>query len=239
MRHLPHEPRCKLCSMPFEGAGGRVLRILGRRRSQSNPRFCNACERYAVKYPGGVETSLTLLFADVRGSTKVAESMSPAEFTQLMNRFYHTATGVLVAADAFVDKLVGDEVIAFFLPWLGPQHPRLAVEAAQHLMRATGHADPQGPWLPVGAGVHTGIAYFGVVGSPDTVSDITALGDAVNVTARLASLAGAGEILVSDAAYQAAGLNLPESERRDLTLKGRTETVRVHVLRVESGASGG
>lgn len=81
-------------------------------------------------------------------------------------------------------------------------------------------------------------AYFGVVGSEQTVSDITALGDAVNVAARLASVARAGEILVSDAAYRAAGLDLGEHERRDVDLKGRTERVGVHVVRVGSRGSG-
>jgi len=232
MRRLPHDPRCKLCTMPFAGSGARFLHLLGRERSKKNPSFCNSCERYAARYPGGAEIELTLLFADVRGSTTVAEGMTPAEFTQLMNRFYTTATQVLAGADAWIDKLVGDEVIAFFLPWLGPAHPRLAVESAVRLLRATGHADPGGPWVPVGAGVHTGVAYMGVVGSPETVMDVTALGDAVNVTARLASAAGPGEILVSDAAYRAAGQGETPHEHRDLRLKGRAEPVHVHIMRV-------
>lgn len=232
MRRLPHDPRCKMCNMPFAGAGARVLRLVGRERSKRNPRFCNSCERFAARYPGGAEVEMTLLFADVRGSTTLAETMPPAEFTRLMNRFYATGTQVLVNADAWIDKLVGDEVIAFFLPWLGPAHPRLALSAARNLLRATGHAEPGGPWLPVGAGVHTGVAYMGVVGSPETVTDITALGDAVNVTARLAAAAGPGEILVSAAAYGAAGQAEGAHEHREMSLKGRAESVRVHVVRV-------
>lgn len=160
------------------------------------------------------------------------------EFTRLMNRFYDVTTRVLMKSDAWIDKLVGDEVIGLYLPFLGERRARIAVETAQELLRVTGHADPGGPWLPVGAGVHTGRAYFGVVGSEQTVSDITALGDAVNVAARLASVARAGEILVSDAAYRAAGLDLGEHERRDVDLKGRTERVGVHVVRVGSRGSG-
>jgi adenylate cyclase len=174
---------------------------------------------------------MTLLFADVRGSTAAGEMMSPLQFSQLINRFYETATRVLVNADAWIDKLVGDEVIGFFFPYIG-EHARPAVEAARELLRATGHGEAEGPWLPVGAGVHTGVAYVGVVGSKDTVSDVTALGDAVNVTARLASLARAGEILVSDAAYAAAGLDEEPHEHRQADLKGRAEPVGVHVLRV-------
>jgi adenylate cyclase len=82
-------------------------------------------------------------------------------------------------------------------------------------------------------GVHTGLAYVGIVGGDDgNPTDFTALGDNVNITARLASKAGAGEILISDAAYTASGLDLGPLERRDLELKGKSEPTGVRVLRV-------
>lgn len=160
--------------------------------------------------------------------------MSPSKFSQLMNRFYAVTTDVMVKTDALIDKLVGDEVIGLYLPgWAGPEHAGLAVRAAQDLLRATGHGDPDGPWLPVGVGVHTGIAYVGTVsGTEGTVADFTALGDAVNTTARLCSKAGPGEVLISDTAYAAAGLNLGDLEQRQLELKGKSETVNVRVLRI-------
>ncbi len=231
LKRLPRSPRCKVCFAPFAGAGGALMRATGRRPFSKNPTYCNVCERWMQKHRGGAEVELSLMFADVRGSTAVAESMSPLEFSRLMNQFYETATRILVKADAWIDKLVGDEVIGFFFPYLGA-HARVAVDAAQELLRATGHGEAQTPWLPVGAGVHTGVAYVGVVGAEDTVSDVTALGDAVNVTARLASLAAAGEILVSDAAYASAGLTAGAHEHRRADLKGRAEPVGVHVLRV-------
>jgi adenylate cyclase len=163
--------------------------------------------------------------------------MSSGEFSQLMNRFYAAATQVLVKTDAFIDKLVGDEVIGIYLPiFTGPSHTRQAVQAAQDLLRVTGHGDPGGPWLPVGVGVHTGITFFGTVsGAEGTFSDFTALGDNVNITARLASQAGPGEALISDAAYSAAGLDLGPVEQRQLELKGRSEPVSVRVLRTTPG----
>jgi adenylate cyclase len=173
-----------------------------------------------------------MLFVDVRGSTSLAEQMSAAEFSRLMSRFYKVATDVLVKADAFIDKFVGDEVIGLFLPaFAGSQPARQAVEAARRLLEVTGHGDPGGPWLPVGVGVHTGTAFFGTVqGVEDPFSDFTALGDNVNVAARLASEAGPGEALISDAALAAADLDLGASEHRKLDLKGRNEPVGVHVL---------
>jgi len=185
----------------------------------------------ARTHPGGAEIELSLLFADVRGSSTLAERMSPAEFSQIMNRFYAVANNILISSDALIDKLVGDEVVAFYIPAVGLDHPRFAINAAQALLRATGHADPGGPWIPVGVGVHTGIAYVGSVGTKETVTDWTALGDAVNVAARLAQVAQAGEALISDAAYAASALDLGALERRRLELKGRTEPIGVHVVR--------
>jgi len=164
----------------------------------------------------------------------MAEGMSPSKFSQLMNRFYAATTDVLVKSDALIDKLVGDEVIGLYLPgWAGSKHAALAVQAAQDLLRATGHGEPDGPWLPVGVGVHMGVAYVGTVsGTEGTVANLTALGDAVNTTARLASNAAAGEVLITETAYAAAGLNLEDLERRQLELKGKSELVHVRVIRV-------
>jgi adenylate cyclase len=164
----------------------------------------------------------------------MAEGMTPLEFSQLMNRFYSVTTDVMVKSDALIDKLVGDEVIGLYLPgWAGSEHARLAVQAAEDLLRATGHGEPDGPWLPVGAGVHTGVAYVGTVsGTEGTVADLTALGDAVNTTARLASNAATGEVLITEAAYAAAGMKREDLERRQLDLKGKTEPVSVRVIRI-------
>jgi adenylate cyclase len=173
-----------------------------------------------------------MIFADVRGSTGLAERASPADFSRLMNRFYKVATGVLLETEAVIDKFVGDEVVALYVPALaGAEHPSAAVRAGRELLRATGHGDPRGPWLPVGIGIHTGTAFVGAVGA-EGVTDITALGDAVNTAARLASAAGPGEALVSEATSAAAGLGTGGLERRRLQLKGRSEPVGVRVLRV-------
>ena len=92
-----------------------------------------------------------MLFVDVRGSTTMAEQMSATEFTRLMNRFYVAATKVMVKTDAFIDKLIGDEVMAVYLPiFAGTNHAGVALQAAQELLRATGHSDRGGPWLSHG-----------------------------------------------------------------------------------------
>lgn len=167
----------------------------------------------------------------------MAAKMNALEFSRLINRFYTVATDVLVKTDAMVDRLIGDEVVGLYFPGLsGPEHPRRAIQAAQSLLQLTGHGKPEGPWIPVGIGVHTGLAFVGVVGgSEDSPTDFTALGDNVNITARLASQAGAGELLISDSAYTAAGLNLGNLEHRQLEIKGKSDPVGVHVLRISPG----
>jgi adenylate cyclase len=228
---LPSDPRCKLCAAPFKGWGGFLMHLLGRDQSRYNPRFCQKCEVF--EHPGGAEVPLTMLFADVRGSTKLAEQMSAREFSRLIDRFYSVASHVLIQTDAMVDRLMGDEAIGLYIPgFAGPDHPRRAIEAAQELLRLTGHHDSGGPWLPVGIGVHTGSAFVGVVGNETSTMDFTALGDNVNISARLASEAGPGEILISGAAVSAAHLQFEHLERRQLELKGKSEPIGVYVLRV-------
>jgi adenylate cyclase len=236
-RMLPTEPRCRLCNAPFSGPGAPLMRVLGRGPSARNPRFCSEC---LAKTPlGGAEIELSLLFADVRGSTGLAEQANLTEFAGLMNRFYSVGTSVLVQTDALVERFQGDEVIGLYVPgFAGPDHARRAVEAAQELLRATGYADPQGPWLPVGVGVHTGTAFVGAVGAGGTMTELTVLGDAANLAARLATSAAPGEVLVSAAAYSAAGLALGSPEGRRLELKGRTAPADVRVLRLIPAAAG-
>jgi adenylate cyclase len=229
---LPGDPRCKNCYAPFHGIGGNLVRIVfGKQPSRLNPRLCNVCEEFASKHQGGAEVELSLMFADVRGSTTLAEDMSAAEFSKLINRFYNAATEILIRENALIDKLIGDQVAAMFVPGIaGEGHARSAIGAAQEILRATGHDHPHGPWIPVGVGVHTGVAFVGSVGSEGGARDITVLGDAANTAARLSSSAKTGELLISEAAYSAAGLDLGPLETRQLELKGKREATTVRVL---------
>jgi adenylate cyclase len=229
---LPTNPRCNMCNAPFKGPVTPLLRLLGKQPSNLTPRLCKQCHDAAARRHGGAEVELSLMFADVRGSTPLAERMSPAGYGRVINRFYSAATDVLVRTNAWVDRLVGDQAIGIYVPgFAGPQHTALAVEAAMDLLRLTGHADENGPWLEVGAGVHRGVAYVGAVGTPEGVTDITVLGDVPNVAARLASRASAGEVLISDAAYEAGGLDMAGLERRRLDLKGKSEQIGVRVVK--------
>jgi adenylate cyclase len=230
--HLPADPRCKYCYYPFEGFGGQIMRrVFGIAPSRLNPHLCNLCERFLEENPGGAEVETTVLFADVRGSTSLAEQMSPTEYGRLINRFYNTAAKILFESGAMIEKLIGDAVTAFYTSGFpAHDHARVAVADARAIMKATGHDRPSEPWIPVGIGIHTGRAYIGTVAADSGVSDIVVLGDTANTGARLASLAAAGEILVSQVAAGQAGLDSSGVEKRRLELKGRNEPLEVWAL---------
>jgi adenylate cyclase len=232
LRFIPSNPRCKLCKAPFRAPGGLLLRPFGFTPWAKNPNICGRCfkemDAHAKRCPSpldgeavaGAEVELSILFADVRGSSKLARQMPVSEFTRLMSRFYDVSKDVLFGADAIVEKFVGDEVVALFLPFMtGPEHARVALQAAQELLRSTGHGGAGEPWAPLGAAVHTGTAFVGIVGSRGS-SDFTALGDPMNLTAHLASQAATGEILVTEHAMRCAGRPLDGLEHRHLSLKG-------------------
>jgi adenylate cyclase len=226
---LPGEPRCKLCAAPLGGAASPVMRLIGKGPWPKNPKYCSSCFKQLSAHHGGAEIECSLLFADVRASTSMAEAMRPAAVYDFMDHFFGTAARVLVAHDAIVDRFVGDQAIGIFVPALaGQRHAASAIRAAQALMTAMGD-DVVEPQAPIGAGVHTGIAFVGSVGTEAHV-DLTALGDNVNIAARLASAAGPGEILVTLDAATAGDLDPTGLERRDLSLKGRRAKTAVVVL---------
>ena len=182
-RILPHDPRCKICHAPFHGIGGMVVGALyGRKQSNLNPRFCNVCEAFAKKFPGGAEVEMSILFADVRGSTALSEQMTPIEYKKLINRFYVGASNAIAEEDGLVDKLAGDAVAAFWgAGFAGKDYVTKTLRTAQNIARLMQKQD-----IPVGIGVHAGVAYFGAMGEENGLINISAIGDEVNMAARLA-----------------------------------------------------
>ena len=228
-RALPHDPRCKICYAPFDGVGGYMMRTLfGRKQSTLNPHFCNVCEDFAERNPGGDEVEMAILFADIRGSTALSEQMPVSEFRALINRFFVASTNVIVKENGLVEKLSGDAVAAFWgAGFAGPHYVARTIRAAQSILEIM-----QEQKIPVGIGVHAGVAYFGAMGSADGLVNISAIGDAVNTAARLASKASAGEIIVSEAALRQADMEAGNLESRSLELKGISDAVAVRVMRI-------
>lgn len=226
-RVLPHDPRCRFCNAPFQGMGGMLMRaIFNKRPSALNPRYCNLCDAASREFPGGAEVEMSILFIDIRGSTALSEKMSPTQFSQLINRFYAAATKIIIEEDGLVEKLAGDEVAAFWgAGFAGPDYVRRTIKVAQNLLQAMERQK-----IPVGIGVHAGVAYFGALGTAEGLTDISAKGEEVNTAARLASKAAAGEIIVSEQALRKAGIDGHDLESRSLELKGISEPVTVRVM---------
>ena len=224
-RHLPSDPRCKMCLSPQGGIGGPLVNLFGFGRYPRNPQLCNSCFRSAQKHPGGATIEITALFADIRGSTGLAERIGTTAYSTAVAEYVRIASEAIRGPGGIVDKLLGDGVMALFIPgFAGVDHAAKAVEAARTILREVS--------LPVGIGVHTGPAWVGFVGGIQDVLDFTALGDAVNVASRLGSDAQAGEILMSAATGASAGLTTTDMDARSLELRGRSEPLEVLAERV-------
>lgn len=214
-------PACKVCRTPLSGIRAIPPRVLrGVRRNPKNPNVCNICSLKMIK---GEIAEITVLFADVRGFTALTTELGPMRTKELLDEYFRTVSQILFAKDAVVDHFIGDAVMAFFnQPILRPDHVALAVTGGREILQAVEHLNQH--WnLPepvgVGVGINTGYAVVGTVGSADP-KDYTAIGDVVNVAARLQSQAAAGEILVSAEAYRQVEAAFPGAPARQLELKG-------------------
>ena len=231
-KFLPSNPHCSECGVPMAGVGGKSLRFMGSAPSSFSSRICSVCEKAARTHEGGAEVELTMLFADVRDSTPLAEEKGVTGFKDLINRFFKETSKVLIEHDALVNRLVGDQVIGLFVPrFAGKNHAKTALEASMDLLRVTGHGQGKAPWISVGAGIHTGVDYVGAVGSASGVNEIAVLGSAANLCARLSSKAAAGEILISEDSVKFGNLDVDGLETRSLELKGLSQPVLVNVVK--------
>jgi adenylate cyclase len=230
---FPSELHCHECGQPMAGFWGNIFRPMGSAPSSFSPKLCVSCEKSARQYELDAEVELSMIFAEVRDSTPLAESLGPSGFKEIIGRFYKETSKVLIERNAMVNRLMGDQVIALFVPrFVGKNHAEVALETAKDLLRVTGQGSGKEPWIPVGAGVHTGTAYVGAVGAAEGATEIAVLGSAANLCARLSSKAAAGEILISEDCVKSGNLDVSSLESRSLELKGVSQTVSVRVMRV-------
>ncbi len=222
LRVLPHGPRCGICAAPFAGPGRLIAGPLGYRPSRKNPTVCSVCVEFAP--PGGMKMQTGVLFADLRGFTARFDGGDPEQASHLLRRFYRCAEDVLFP-DAVIDKLIGDEVMALYLPDLKKdidhaRVPELMLEHARGLMRSVGYGSSKGPFVEMGIGLDFGEAFVGNIGQR-ALYDFTAIGDVVNTASRLQGQAAGGEIVISERV--ARGLPTSAGSRVVLTLKGKAD----------------
>ena len=230
-RALPSSPRCGICGAPFAGFGRLIVSPLGYRPSRKNPTVCGTCVEFSP--PGGMTQYIGVLFADLRGFTARFDGADPREASLLLRRFYRCAEDILFP-DAVIDKLIGDEVMALYLPDLKPDMthddvPARMLDHACELLRSVGYGSGSAPFVEMGIGIDVGEAFVGNIGQR-ALFDFTAVGDVVNTASRLQGQAAGGEIVLSQRV--ADGLPGPAGTRVELQLKGKREPQTVYRLAV-------
>ncbi len=222
LRSLPSSPRCGVCGAPFAGLGARIVAPMGYRPSRKNPTVCATCVEYSP--PGGIVQYTGVLFADLRGFTARFAGADPNEVPVVLRQFYRCAEDVLFP-DAVIDKLIGDEVMALYLPDLKPgmtreDVPARMLEHARALLEGVGYGTESGPFVEMGIGLDAGEAFVGNI-VQRALYDFTAVGDVVNTASRLQGHAAGGEVVLSQRVADALPARI--GTRVELELKGKPE----------------
>ena len=219
---LPDAPRCKICRAPFAAWGSLISRGIGRRRASGDVMLCRGCSARVTQHQGTAEVDATIIIADNRASESLHTDGDKTHFTRLVGRAIDRHGGIL-------EKVEDNHLRAFFIAWsAGEDHVRRAIDACRDLFAAA--SDDRDGRRSIGVGLHTGRARIGTMSDGDRV-DFGATGPIVNVTAKLASAATAGEALVSLAAWRQQGGPVAKSRRRSVPIPGELQPIEAVVVR--------
>lgn len=215
----------------FTGLRGTMWRMLGVDRSSKNPNVCNFCQAHVE---AGRLSEITVLFADARGYTTLVQDRGVQAVTPLMDHFFRRCAEIVVMHDGIIDHFMGDAVMAFFnVPIHRTDHTQQAVLAARQIQEAVAdiqRTQQNGDRLQVGIGISVGMAATGAVGS-NSCADYTAMGESVNIAARLQGDAAGGEILLEESAFARVRLDYPHAQERVLQhLKNIRGAVRAYAI---------
>ncbi|MBN2004512.1 MAG: adenylate/guanylate cyclase domain-containing protein [Anaerolineae bacterium] len=223
-QELAHE--CLVCGTALEGPLGLLFHLSGITRSAHNPNVCNRCDAHMQE---GSVIELTVLFADLTGFTAMTNRLGPERSFEVVDAFFKMANAVLIKNDAFIDKYIGDAVMAIFnAPIPNANHARGAVLAAlgiQEGLKSVSQA--LGLDLQARVGVATGYARIGRLGSTDR-KDYTAIGDVVNLASRLEAFACPGEVVVDGKAFAQVVADYPTLSPEELNVRGFSTPVEVY-----------
>ncbi len=183
---------------------------------------------------GGEKREVVILFADVRGFTPLAETLSPEATIHLLNRHFARMIEVIQVHQGIIVDFLGDAILAFFDPLYGPMEPvvRRAIGCAlklQAAVEAENLAEPGYPALHMGIGIHAGEVVVGNIGS-ESRAKYGIIGAAVNLTHRIQGQAQGGEVVVSDMVFHHCQEILAVKRVFETRLKGIAEPVKLHVL---------
>ena len=223
---MPSPWRCKFCNAPFRGPYAGTMKRVGYAPSRKNPHICARCIEHAPE--GGAIVPVTILFADVRGYTSLCEQMTRAEVSEFVHRLYETASSALLAQEALLGQIAGDQVEGLFVPGLaGPRYRQKAVEAARSLVRVIRYTESSVGTLEIGVGIATGEEFVGNVAGGG-YKDFAAVGDVTNTAARLTSAASNGQIVVDAETYGGVARAYPDAQQQRLMLKGKQQPVEAY-----------
>lgn len=186
---------------------------------------------------GGRRTPISVLFADVVGFTPLTERLPPEDVVRVLNELFTILTEIVFRHGGTVDKFVGDSIMAMWgAPRPQPDHAERALQAAEDMLRwleigNAGWEERYGVKLEIAIGVNTGEAVVGNIGS-ETRMEYTAIGDVVNVAARLEAIARPMQILVSENTRQAAGNDFDYLPLGSRPVSGRSEPVNLFEVRI-------
>jgi len=219
----------------------RVTALFGRYVSESVAKeILQSREAQSI---GGTRKNVTLMFVDIRGFTPLSEKVEPEEIIQVLNEYLDLCTRAVFKHSGTLDKFIGDGVMSIFgAPNNLPNHPELAVRAALEMHKGSAELASKltkkyGYAVSFGIGINSGDAVIGNIGSQSRL-DYTAIGDTVNMAARLESNAKPGQILISQATYEQVKECFEIMPLGDIKVKGKEHPVPVYQVLSEKAAVG-
>ena len=209
---------CIVCGTVLDGPIGTVMRVFGIRRSPQNPNVCNRCSTHIDE---GSIVELTIFFADMVGFTAMTNEIGSQKSYEIINAVFQKASDILIRHDAFIDKYIGDAVMAIFnIPIRRIDHVEQALAAAFDFQNSLPHLRQQfNRELQFRIGIASGFANVGHIGSHEQ-RDYTAIGEVVNLASRLESAARPGEVIVNEVAFRKISHLYPTMFLESIRVKG-------------------
>jgi adenylate cyclase len=192
---------------------------------------------------GGERMDISLIFVDIRGFTTLSEKLEPEQVIQFLNEYLDVCTKAIFKFNGTLDKFIGDGVMAIFgAPIRYDNHAEMAVRAALEMKKQTAMLEARlmeklGFTVRFGVGINCGPAIVGNIGSEELRLDYTAIGDTVNLTARLESNAKPGEILISDNIYERVSHLFEIESMGEIKVKGKELPVTIYQVHAEKSDS--
>ncbi len=217
---------CVVCGTTLGGPLGWLFHLFGIKRCSRNPNVCTRCDAHLQD---GRIIELSVLFADLTGFTEMTNPLGPDRTYKVLDSYFKMANEILVRNEAFIDKYIGDAVMAFFnAPIQNSDHARKAASAAIGIQNGLKTLSQDlNLDLRARVGVASGYARVGMIGSTDR-KDYTAIGDAVNLAARLETFANPGEIMIDEHAFAKLSMDYPELQSETLSVRGFVEPIQAY-----------